>query len=80
MYWNRESYIVTRELWVLNSNIRCIEINYVQIGNNSVASWIVTLDVLKFSKERCGKYFCTRWIVTLDVLKYYIHSVNYQKF
>ena len=47
MYWNRDSYLVTRELWVLNSNIRCIEIYKNDIVGEDNDSWIVTLDVLK---------------------------------
>ena len=58
-----------KTIW-LNSNIRCIEMMERKFPKFIFASWIVTLDVLKYC-SKCGKHneLCS-WIVTLDVLKW----------
>ena len=45
--WLRSFY---RNIWyLLNSNIRCIEIKSLKGDTNAATGWIVTLDVLKFA-------------------------------
>ncbi len=49
MYWNHLKYKAVIIAIMLNSNIRCIEIQYANDVTSDMKSWIVTLDVLKFS-------------------------------
>ena len=49
MYWNRGPSLTSPSVVTLNSNIRCIEIIIVKPAMTCVDSWIVTLDVLKFT-------------------------------
>ena len=48
MYWNHTTYLQAPPEWLLNSNIRCIEMGERQLNYKDMVSWIVTLDVLKF--------------------------------
>ena len=53
MYWNAGVSYALNAAVMLNSNIRCIEIIQLQCANSPGESWIVTLDVLKFSRYVC---------------------------
>ena len=70
MYWNLSRSRSSTVFSSLNSNIRCIEMMERKFPKFIFASWIVTLDVLKYC-SKCGKHneLCS-WIVTLDVLKW----------
>ena len=75
MYWNSESGRNSGSTVMLNSNIRCIEISLNRILLHCITSWIVTLDVLKYSVIVYCCHISTGWIVTLDVLKWLIARV-----
>ena len=53
MYWNMWQNSVMKHTDVLNSNIRCIEIDNVPIFWFGGCGWIVTLDVLKWLRRNC---------------------------
>ena len=55
---------------MLNSNIRCIEIDIANLITATGVGLIVTLDVLKFTEAYEVKCSVSCWIVTLDVLKW----------
>ena len=54
----------------MNSNIRCIEIQFGLQVMFALNCWIVTLDVLKSLSDLYQQTNDNCWIVTLDVLKY----------
>ena len=67
MYWNATIYPALSLECMLNSNIRCIEIEETKSLANNEGSWIVTLDVLKLIMIVMRFWKATSWIVTLDV-------------
>ena len=68
MYWNPCFISLIIPLSLLNSNIRCIEIDLHWQLTGECEGWIVTLDVLK-SAMMIINIDRACWIVTLDVLK-----------
>ncbi len=47
MYWNKPTKNNREQAYLLNINIRCIEISVSQKNRGMLLHWILTLDVLK---------------------------------